>query len=505
MPDFSSSLVVFFIAVPLCLGIALATGAPLFSGLLAGILGGIVAGSLSGSPLAVTGPAAGLASVVLLIIKDLGTYEAFLTVVVLAGVLQIILGYVKAGVVGHFLPSAVIRGMLAGIGIIFMLKQIPHALGDDADYVGDDNFFQDDKHNTFTEIYQAIINLLPSAVLISGVCMLVLFFWSSKRVRANKWLSVIPSPLLAVSAGILLNFFIAHTFPEYALTKDHLVNLPDTASWRSLFIQPDWRVMANQRVYFFAIILALVASVETLLSIEAADKMDPHKRITPVNRELKVQGITNMLCGLLGGLPVTVVIIRTSANVTAGAKTKFSAILHGIILALAVLAFPFALEEIPLASLAAILIVYGYRLSALYVWHAMWNKGKDQFLPFAATALGIVFTNLLLGVVIGILVSVFFVLKSNFQSAMLRVNNGNSYLIKFTKDVSFFNKPTLVKSLETIPENSTLLIEGSQVNFLDHDIIELITDYQKSALIKNITVEIKKTRHALHPFFKSND
>ena len=503
--DFPSSLVVFFVAVPLCMGIALLSGAPLFAGLISGVLGGIVAGSLSGSPISVTGPAAGMASIVLLTIKDLGTYEAFLTVVVLAGVLQIILGYVKAGVVGHFFPSAVIRGMLAGIGIIFILKQIPHAFGDDADYVGDDNFFQDDKHNTFTEIYQAVINLLPSAVLISGACMLVFFLCSASRFRNNKWLSVIPAPLLAVCAGILLNHLISITFPGYALSNDHLVNLPDTNSLSSLFTQPDWSVLTNQRVYFFSIILALVASVETLLSIEAADKMDTFKRITPVNRELKAQGVTNVLCGLLGGLPVTAVIVRTSANVTAGAKTKASTIMHAIILALTVLAFPFALEKIPLASIASILIIYGYRLTAPSLWREMWKKGKNQFLPFVATALCIVFSNLLIGVFIGILVSIFFVLKTNFRTAILLVSDETNYILKFTKDVSFLNKSSLRKALEEIPMNASLIIDGSNAQFIDQDIIATLEDFVVSAPIKNISVELKKSNRALNVYFRNEE
>jgi len=266
---------------------------------------------------------------------------------------------------------------------------------------------------------------------------------------------------------------------------------------------PDWSALASKEIYSVSITIALVASLETLLCIEAADKMDPYKRITPVNMELKAQGVTNLFCGLIGGLPVTAVIVRTSANIHAGARTKASAILHGVILLFSVFYLPYFLEMIPLASLAAILLIIGYKLTAQGLWKEMLNKGKDQYLPFMATALGIVFTNLLLGVFLGVLVSVFFVLKSNFHAAILRVNNGNSYLIKFTKDVSFFNKSTLVKSLETIPNDSSLLIEGSQVSFIDRDIIEVITDFQTSALIKNINVEIKKTRHALHPFFKA--
>ena len=502
--DLPASAVVFFIAVPLCLGISLASGAPLFAGLLSGILGGIVAGSLSRSPIAVSGPAAGMAGVVLLSIQDIGSYEGFLVAVVLVGIFQILLGYLHVGVVGHYIPSAVIKGMLSGIGIMFVLKQIPHAFGDDADFVGDENFFQDDKHNTITEIFVAVTNFLPAAVLVSLAGILLMMVWRNEKIQRHKILSIIPSPLLVVCLGMLINYIIARVWPMQALANDHLVNLP-AISWNSAFVFPDWSVLTNRAVYISAITLTLVASIETLLSIEAADKLDPYKRITPVNRELKTQGLTNMLCGFLGALPITTVVVQTSANMDAGAKSKASTITHGTILALSILIFPFALNKIPLASLAAILIVYGYRLTSPKVWLDIREQGITQFLPFAATALAIVFTNLIVGVFIGMLVAVFFVLKSNFQSAMLRVNNGNSYLIKFTKDVSFFNRSTLVKNLETIPENSTLLFEGSQVRFLDHDIIELIEDYKKNGLIRNITVEIKKTRHALHPFFKSEE
>ena len=501
--DLPSSLAVFFVAVPLCLGIALASGAPLFAGLVAGILGGIVAGSLSGSPLAVTGPAAGLTSIVLLSIQEVGSYQAFLTAVVLAGGLQIALGFARAGVVGHFVPSTVVKGMLAGIGIILILKQIPHAFGDDADYEGDESFFQPDDQNTITEIIQSALNFSSGAIIIALSSLVLLLLWGSARIRNHSWLHKIPGPLVAVMLGVFMNSLFKEFMPALALPSSHLVDLPDFTSMSGVFSFPDWSVLTSKNVYVVALTVAVVASLETLLSIDAADKMDPYKRITPVNRELKAQGATNLLSGLLGGLPVTAVIVRTSANVDAGARTKASTILHGIILLLAILIFPNALEMIPLASLAAILILIGYKLAAPALWKEMFRKGRDQFLPFAVTVVGIVFSNLLWGVFIGILVSVFFVLKSNFQSAMLRVNNGESYLIKFTKDVSFFNRSTLVKNLEAIPNNATLLLEGSQVRFFDHDIIELITDFQKSAVVKNINVEIKKTRHALHPFFKS--
>jgi MFS superfamily sulfate permease-like transporter len=505
LANLPSALVVTFVAIPLNLGIALASGAPLFSGLLAGILGGIVAGFLSASPLAVTGPAAGLAGIVLMLIRDLGTYQAFLTALVIAGILQILLGFIRAGVIGHFIPSAVIKGMLAGIGIIFVLKQIPHAFGDDADFVGDEDFFQADKENTFTEIWRSVVEFSPTAVIISVSCMAVLLLLRSQSMRDTKLSTFIPAPLLAVGLGIFINWLAGLIDPTYTLNGNHLVIIPEIASWTGLFEFPDWSVLTQQSTYIAAITLALVASIESLLSVEAADKMDPFRRITPLNRELKAQGVTNAVSGLLGGLPVTAVIARTSANVNAGATSKMSTIMHGFILAVAIMLFPGALHKIPLASLAVILILIGYRLISPDMWKELWKKGSDQFWPFAVTALGIVFTNLLLGVFIGALVSVFFVLRSNFQSAMLRVNNGNSYLIKFTKDVSFFNKSTLVKSLETIPNNSNLLFEGSSVRFFDSDVIEVISDFTKSAPTRNITVSVKKTRHALHPYFKSEE
>jgi MFS superfamily sulfate permease-like transporter len=500
-----SAIVVTFVAIPLNLGIALASGAPLFSGLLAGILGGIITGSLSASPLAVTGPAAGLAGIVLMLIRDLGTYQAFLTALVVAGGIQVLLGIIRAGVIGHFIPSAVVKGMLAGIGIIFILKQIPHAFGDDADFVGDEDFFQSDKENTLTEIWKAIVDFSPTAVIISVACLALLLILRMPAVKKKKWITFLPSPMLAVALGIFINWIVGFISPQLVLEGNHLVTLPELASWSSLFVFPDWGVLTKNSTYIAAVTLALVASIETLLAIEAADKMDPFRRITPLNRELKAQGVTNVISGLLGGLPVTAVIARTSANVVAGAESKMSTILHGIILAVSVMLFPTMLHKIPLASLSIILILIGYRLISPEMWKELWKKGNDQFWPFAITVVGIVFTNLLLGVFIGALVSVFFVLRSNFQSAMLRVNNGNSYLIKFTKDVSFFNKSTLVKSLETIPNNSSLLFEGSSVRFFDNDVIEVISDFTKSAPTRNITVSVKKTRHALHPFFKSEE
>lgn len=501
--DLPASLVVFFVAIPLCLGISLASGAPLISGIIAGILGGVIAGILSGSQLSVAGPAAGLSSIVLTSIDSLGTFQAFSVAVVFAGLLQILFGLLKAGAIGYFFPSAVIKGMLAGIGVILILKQIPHAFGDDRDFEGDESFFQADNENTVTEIINSVMYHSTGALFISLTCLGFLIWWGSGRMKAVKWTAWIPGPLVAVVLGIVINTLFTRYAPGIALDNRHLVDLPEISGIGSMISLPDWSVIGNSRVYVIALTLALVASLETLLSIEAADKMDPYRRLTPLDRELKAQGITNLTSGLLGGLPVTSVIVRTSANINSGAQTRVSAIGHGILLAVAVLAFPEWLELIPLSALAAILLLVGYKLVSPSLWVEQWNKGREQFIPFAVTIMVIVFSNLLLGIFIGMLISVYFVLKTNFQSALMRVNNGNNYLLKFTKDVSFLNKTTLVNTLSTIPKGASVLIEGSSVRFFDNDILEVLTDFQRSAPKLGIQAEVKKTPNALHPYFKS--
>jgi MFS superfamily sulfate permease-like transporter len=500
--DLPASVVVFFVAVPLCLGISLASGAPLLSGLIAGTLGGIVVGSLSGSPVSVAGPAAGLTSIVLSSIDELGTFQAFALAVVFAGIFQIILGYLNAGAIGYFFPSSVIKGMLAGIGMILILKQIPHALGDDSDYEGDESFAQNDNENTFTEILQSLAHFSNGALTISIISLTVLLLWSHPKLSKVKALNYLPGPLVAVAVGVILNLLFVKIGSGFALTPEHLVDLPDLSSGVTSLSFPDWNFIFNPTIYRVAATLALVASIETLLSIGAADKMDPYKRITPLNRELKAQGVANTLSGLLGGLPVTSVIVRTTTNVTSGARTKASTIFHGALIAISVLTFPAAMEYIPLSTLAAILILVGYKLTSPSLWKGMWRKGLDQFLPFAITAITIVLTNLLIGIGVGIVVALIFVLRSNYHSAILKVNRDNNFMIKFTKDASFLNKTALVRALESIPENSTVLIEGSSVQFFDHDIIEIISEFEQSAPTKEIKVEIKRTANAGHPFFK---
>jgi MFS superfamily sulfate permease-like transporter len=503
--DLPASIVVFLVALPLCLGIALASGAPLFSGILAGTIGAVVAGSLSGSPLSVSGPAAGLTSVVFTSIQEVNSFSVFLSCVVLAGMLQILLGYLRAGVIGHFVPVAVIKGMLAAIGLILILKQIPHAVGYDVDFEGDESFVQSDGENTFTDILQALNYFSGGAILVTFVSVAILILFERPSMRRHSWLMLIPAPLLVVLAGILLNGLFSNYFPVLEIKSSHLVSFPSAfknTSLPGLLTFPDFSQWANPKIYTIAITLALVASLETLLSIEAADKLDPFKRITPLNRELKAQGVANMMSGLVGGLPVTSVIVRTSANVAAGARTKISAIAHGILLMSAVLLFPTFLELIPLASLATILLMVGYKLASIAVVRGMYEKGLTQFLPFLITIVAILLSDLLMGVFIGLLASLFFVIKTNFKTAVLVVNDETEYLVKFTKDVSFLNKSSLRNVLEKIPKGSALIIDGANAQFIDQDIIATLEDYIKGAPAKNISVELKKSNRALNSYFR---
>ena len=506
--DVPASIVVFLVALPLCLGIALASGAPLFSGLVAGIVGGVVAGLISRSPVSVSGPAAGLTTIVLASITELGSFSLFLSCVIIAGLIQIALGFIKAGTIGHFFPIAVVKGMLAAIGLILILKQVPHALGYDVDFEGDENFLQPDGENTFSEIISAAGQLSPGAIVVCGISLAILYFWTQLALKKIKWISYFPAPLVVVLLGIGLNYFFQEFVSALEIRESHLVSLPDFSGFRDVgqfLTLPDFNGLLNPRIYVIAITLALVASLETLLSIEAVDKLDPLRRITPLNHELKSQGVTNVISGLMGGLPVTSVIVRSSANVHAGARTKTSAILHGVLLAFVVLAMPDVLKKIPLASLAAILLVLGYKLTTPELYREMYGKGKVQFLPFIITIISILLTNLLAGIFIGILVSVFFVLKTNFKSAIILVNSDSQYLLKFTKDVSFVHKSILRNALEKIPDGASLMIDGSKSQFLDADIVETIDDFIKSAVTRNITVEIKKTHDAMHPLFRKDN
>jgi len=497
--DLPASLTVSLVALPLCLGIALASGAPMFSGIIAGVVGGIVVGSFSKSNLSVSGPAAGLTSIVLSSIQELGTFQIFLLALVLAGVIQFAFGYFRAGTIGHFFPSAVVKGMLTAIGLILVLKQIPHALGYDRDFEGDESFFQPDGENTFTEILIAMDYFSLGAVIISLLSFIVLLRWDRLNLKRFIAFQYIPSSLLVVILGVVLNQLFHIYWPEIEVQPEHLVSI----SLSNFSMQlPDISALGNYQIYLVAITLAVVASVESLLSIEATDKLDPSRRITPLNRELKAQGIGNIVSGLLGGLPVTAVIVRSSANINSGAKTKLSAIVHGLLLALAVASIPSFLNLIPLSCLAAILITIGVKLASPKQFKQLYSKGVDQFLPFIVTVLAILLTDLLIGILIGILVGMVFVLRSNFHKAITIVNDENNYLLKMNRDVSFLNKAVLRKLIERIPDNSYVIIDGGNSQFIDNDIIETLEDFQADAPSRNITIEIKQTVVAGHEYFR---
>lgn len=494
--DIPSSLVVFLVALPLCLGIALGSGAPLFSGIIAGIVGGIVIGSLSGSQLSVSGPAAGLTAIVIVAIGKLQVYEAFLLAVVLSGVFQLILGFIKAGILGDYIPGSVIKGMLAAIGLILILKQIPHLAGYEADFVGDETFEQKDGHNTVTEIYYSFVNVLPIAFIIGLIALGIQWVWETFLVKLGKIFKLIPAPLVVVLVATAINEVLKANRPDLALGAAHLVQIPvaeSTSEFFSFFTHPDFSHLGNLTVWTTAITIALVASLETLLNIEAADELDPYQRVTPTNRELKAQGVGNIISGLIGGLPTTSVIVRTSANIYAGAKTKMSAILHGAFLLTSVALIPAVLNRIPLSALAAVLIYTGFKLAKPAIFIKFFKKGLDQFLPFVITIAAILFTDLLIGILIGCVAGLFFVMRSNFKSAVLVVNDHDRYLFRLRKDVSFLNKPIIKYRLEEVPENGSVIIDTSRADYIDKDVVEVIEDFMKHAPLKNIKVQLKRS------------
>jgi len=503
--NLSSSIVVFLVALPLCLGVALASGAPLFSGVIAGVVGGIVVGLCSGSHISVSGPAAGLTVIVATAIGKLQVFEAFLLAVFIAGIIQIILGYCKAGILGDYIPSSVIKGMLAAIGLILILKQFPHIIGYDADFAGDETFDQPDHENTFSEMFKAIHYVTPSAIVIGILSLSIQILWDKVLVKKSKIFKLIPAPLVVVLTGIGISQYCLHNMPTYALQADQMVSIPQaktTQDFLSFFTLPKWSFLSNYQVWITAITIAIVASLESLLSIEAADELDPYKRVTPTNRELKAQGIGNLISGLIGGLPVTSVIVRTSANVNAGATNKLSTILHGLLILLSVAFIPHLLNFIPLSCLAAILIYTGFKLAKPSIFKVMYKKGWDQFMPFAITIVAIVFTDLLKGILVGIIVGLFFVLRSNFRTAVFIVNDDDKYLFRLRKDVSFLNKPIIKQKLEQVPENASVLIDASRADFIDKDVIEVIEDFLLHAHLKNITVEIKKSMYKNYDVFE---
>lgn len=489
-----AGLVVFLVALPLCLGIALASGAPLFSGIIAGIVGGIVVGSLSGSHTSVSGPAAGLSAIVLSAITSLNNFEIFLLAVVIAGILQIGLGVFKAGAIADFMPSNVIKGLLAAIGIILILKQIPHLFGYDADAIGDFSFFQNNNENTFSAILSAFSSIQIGSMIIGLASVALMLAWDKTPLKK---INLLPAPLVVVALGIGLNQLFIGSFSDYVVQPEHLVNLPlssDAAGFFALFTAPDFSAITNVAMWKIAFTLALVASLETLLNLEATDKLDPHKRQSPPNRELLAQGVGNTLSGLVGGIPVTSVIVRSSANINSGAVSKMSAIFHGFLLLVCAFTIPNLINLIPLSSLAAILILTGYKLAKISIFKDMYRRGWNQFLPFLVTVLAIVFTDLLLGIAIGLAFSLFFILMSNFRNPFDFVKNdyhtGEIIRLELAPQVSFFNKPSIQNTLDQIPEGSEVVIDATYSDFIDYDVLEAIEEFRDIAPERGINLSL---------------
>jgi MFS superfamily sulfate permease-like transporter len=507
--DIPAAVVVFLVALPLCLGIALGSGAPLFSGVIAGVVGGLVIGAISGSSLSVSGPAAGLTAVVAVAIGKMPAFEAFILSVVIAGAIQLLLGFIRAGIIGDYVPNSVIRGMLAAIGIILILKQLPHLTGFDKNFSGDEAFIQIDRRNTFSEVIYSLNYLSPGALVIGLASLILLWIWDQKFFKSRKLFKYIPGPLVVVIVGVLLNSLLNSVGGAFSLSPNHMVSLPVTtglASAGELIHFPLWQHLGNGQVWITGVTIALVASLETLLSIEAVDKLDPYNRRTPTNRELKAQGIGNIISGLLGGLPITSVIVRSSANVNAGGKTRLSTMMHGSLLLLSVLFIPGLLNMIPLSALAAILIATGYKLAKPALFREFHRKGWDQLIPFVVTIIAILLSDLLIGILIGMGVSLFFLVRSNFHSAVMIVHDENKYLVRFRKDVSFLNKPIVKEKLEKVPANSFVLIDITRADFIDKDVIDTINEFMHHAHLKNIKVQVKKSSFkALHQLVQGEE
>jgi MFS superfamily sulfate permease-like transporter len=495
--DLPASIVVFFVALPLCLGIALASGAPLFSGLIAGIVGGIVVGALSGSQIGVSGPAAGLAAIVLTAIGTLGGYQNFLVAVVLGGVIQLLFGVLKAGVIGYYFPSSVIKGMLTGIGIIIILKQIPHFFGYDADPEGDFAFFQVDGENTFSEIINSVNFISPGATIVAVLGLGILILWDKVLTKKSKIFQLIQGPLVAVVVGILCFIFFKDN-DVLSISGAQLVSVPipnDAASFMNQFSFPNFSVITRPEIWITAFTIALVASLETLLCVEATDKLDPERRVTPTNRELLAQGTGNIISGLIGGLPITQVIVRSSANIQSGGKSKMSAIIHGILLLISVILIPRLLNMIPLSVLAAILFIVGYKLAKPALFKKMYDLGWKQFVPFTVTVGGIIFTDLLVGIGLGLGVGIIVILFKSYQNSHflhIEDKSNGKHRIKMTlaEEVTFFNKGAILKELDSLPIDTYLELDVRKTRYLDNDIIEILDDFAYKAKERHIDIKL---------------
>jgi len=527
--DLKAGLVVFLVALPLCLGISVAQGVDPLAGLISGVIGGIIVALISGSNLSVSGPAAGLTATVLaaLFPEKFGlttpalTFNAFLLATFLAGIMQVILGVIKAGIIGHYIPVSVIKGMLSGIGVILILKQIPHFFGYDNDPEGDLQFIQMDGENSFTELVHMINFISPGATIFGLIAMTFLILWNTSFIKKNIYLSAIPGPLIAVTAGLFANLLLSGTYNAFTISKEHLVNMPDLSTLEKIkqsLMFPDFSSINNLQVWSVAISLALIASIESLLGVEAVDKLDPDFNITPTNRELIAQGAGNIICGLIGGIPVTSVIVRSSANVNAGAKTKMASIFHGLLLLIAIFLIPGLLELIPLSALAAILIFTGWKLAKptkgniqtlragiICLSHSIGikignkeknkkilNEGLSQLLPFLVTLLVMLFTDLLKGVAAGLFVGIVFILRQNFKDPFRvlhdEIDGKMQYFIRLQQKVTFINKGKFIVFFHSVKPGSRVVTDGGRTTFIDRDVLEVITEFKLSAQQKNIEV-----------------
>lgn len=499
--DLPASIVVFFVALPLCLGIALASGAPLFSGLIAGIVGGIVVGGLSGSKIGVSGPAAGLAAIVLTAIGTLGGYQNFLVAVVIAGGIQILFGVLKAGVIGYYFPSSVIKGMLTGIGIIIILKQIPHFFGYDAEPEGADSFLEASGENTFSALLSISDNIIWGSFIIGAVGLAILILWDKVLSKKGKIFQLIQGPLVAVILGIIWYVFTKDNESLF-IAESHLVSVPIPENASDFFGQfsfPNFSAITNPDIWVVAFTIALVASLETLLCVEATDKLDPHKNVTPTNRELLAQGAGNMISGFIGGLPITQVIVRSSANIQSGGRSKLSAIIHGFFLLISVILIPRLLNMIPLSVLAAILLVVGYKLAKPALFKQMYKLGWKQSVPFFVTVIGIVFTDLLVGISLGLAVGIVVILLKSYQNSHflhIEDKSNGKHKIKMTlaEEVIFLNKGAILKELDSIPRDTYLEIDLIKTRYLDYDIIEILEDFILKAEERNIDMKLISKR-----------
>lgn len=498
--DIPASIVVFFVALPLCLGIALASDAPPLSGLISGIIGGIIVGLISKSKIGVSGPAAGLAAIVASAIASLGSFELFLSTVVLAGIIQLLFGVLKMGVIGYYFPNSVIKGMLTGIGIIIILKQIPHFFGYDTEAEGADSFIEKSGENTFSAIVHIVDNITLGALILGILGLVIILFWDNYLSKKHNFFKLIQGSLIAVLVGTILQMVFSN-YENLVIKGTHLVkvSVPDKISeFVSILRFPDFSQIFSIEILTIAFTLALVASLETLLSVEATDKLDPEKNITPTNRELFAQGFGNIISGLIGGLPITQVIVRSSANVQSNAKTKMSTILHGILLLVSVMAIPMVLNHIPKSVLAAILIVVGFKLAKPTLFKKMFSLGWTQFLPFIVTVIVIIFTNLLYGIFTGLAIGFAVVLIKNYQNSVFlqKEEKQHSNLIKmtFAEEISFLNKAAIQKELFNLPENCRLELDIRKTTYLDYDIVEILEDFVVQAKNKNIHVHLKSER-----------